>query len=61
MQTRRVTEHSGKTYDGEMLQIVTVWEESMNKEKVRKLTPFSKKHKVLIKCSGRYEFARERA
>jgi len=59
--SRRVVEHEGRTMDSEHLVVITIFEESLNKQDVRKLTPFSKKHEVLIKRSGRYEFARERA
>lgn len=58
---RRVVEHEGRTMDREHLTIITIFEETLSKEEVRKLTPFSKKHECLIKYGGRYEFAKKKA
>lgn len=45
---RRVTEHKVKTVDNEFLQVVTIWEQGMTKEKIKKELPYSKKHHVLV-------------
>jgi len=58
---RRVVEHEGRTMDRERLTIITIYEETLNKEEVRKLTPFSKKHGCLINYNGRYEFVKKKA
>lgn len=45
---RRVTEHKAKTVDNELLQVATIWEQGMTKEKIKKELPYSKKHHVLV-------------
>lgn len=56
---RRVTEHVGKTFDGEFLQIVTVFEPGVKKQEVKKLLPYDKKHQVLVFNGCRYRYKQE--
>ena len=51
---RRVIEHKGKSSEGEMLQIVTVFEEGLSKQEVKKLSNYTKVHDVLIKRNNLY-------
>ncbi|MFT8319328.1 MAG: hypothetical protein ABF649_00665 [Bacillus sp. (in: firmicutes)] len=53
---RRVTQHGARTKDNEELVIITVFEPNINKQAVRKLIPYSKKHQVLIQTGDSYEF-----
>jgi hypothetical protein len=55
---RRVSTHLARTNDNEMLQVVTVYEEGVNKEQAKKNSEFCKTHEVLIfnKYSNAYEF-----
>ncbi|GIN86955.1 hypothetical protein J6TS2_33410 [Heyndrickxia sporothermodurans] len=39
--TRRVVEHKYKGTDNELLQVVTVFEEGMNKQRIKKLNTFT--------------------
>lgn len=59
--SRRVTEHSGKTFDGEILQIVTVFEPGVKKQDVKRLLPYDKKHKVLVSDGSHYRYKQEKA
>jgi hypothetical protein len=54
--TRRVVEHRALSKDREELIVVTVYEEGMNKERIRKESAFSKKHAVLVKRDGKYDW-----
>jgi hypothetical protein len=54
--TRRVTEHAKVTLEGDLLQVVTIFEPGINKESVKKLNPFTKRHAVLINRRKNYEF-----
>lgn len=56
MPTRRVTYHASRSKDSEDLMVVTVYETNINKQAVRKLNPYSKRHQVLIKTGNSYEF-----
>lgn len=54
--TRRVVETSAVSLDREKLQVLVVYEEGISKQDIRKENPYSKKHGVLYKSSGAYEF-----
>ncbi|MGG3706980.1 hypothetical protein [Heyndrickxia coagulans] len=54
--TRRVTEHRAISHDREELMVITVFEEGLNKEQVRKESIFSKKHAVLVKHGEKYDW-----
>jgi hypothetical protein len=58
---RRITEHKKRSFDGEELQILIVWEEGYNKEQIKKELPYSKKHDVLISSGQLYDFRQKRA
>ncbi|MGG3677510.1 hypothetical protein ABEU95_12535 [Heyndrickxia faecalis] len=53
---RRVVEHLAKSRDHEELLVVTVFEEGLNKERIRKESIFSKKHAVLVKRGEKYDW-----
>lgn len=61
MSIRRVSEHHGRTIDKEKLTIITIFEDSVNKSEVRKLTPYCKHHQVLLKRGSGYEFISKKA
>jgi len=48
LMVRRVTQHRAKTVDNEFLQVITIWEPGVNKEQVKKMLPFTKRHHVLV-------------
>ncbi|MDA1478296.1 hypothetical protein [Bacillus changyiensis] len=56
--TRRVVQWMATNYDSENLQVITVFEEGINKQAVKSQTPFCRQHRVLYKSKGRnkYEF-----
>ncbi|KYC72308.1 hypothetical protein B4099_3670 [Heyndrickxia coagulans] len=54
--TRRVVEHRALSKDREELVVITVYEEGLNKERIRKDSIFSKKHAVLVKRDGKYDW-----
>jgi hypothetical protein len=54
--TRRIVEHEARNFDGEVLQVVCVYEPGMKKEDIKKIDPFSKKHQVLYFKGDSYEF-----
>jgi len=54
--TRRVVEHRALSKDREELMVITVFEEGLNKEQVRKESIFSKRHAVLVKRDGKYDW-----
>lgn len=58
---RRVTTHHRKTKDNEELTIITIYEPEINKKDVRKLSPYCKKHDVLIYNGQSYEFLNKKA
>lgn len=53
---RRVVETNAVNFDQEKLQVLIVYEEGKSKEEIRKENPYCKKHGVLYKASGAYEF-----
>jgi hypothetical protein len=53
---RRIATHKKRTLDGDILTIVTIYEENVNKETVKKLSPFSKTHQYMVKREDIYEF-----
>jgi hypothetical protein len=53
---RRVVETNAVNFDQEKLQVLIVYEEGKSKEEIRKENPYCKKHGVLYKASGTYEF-----
>lgn len=53
---RRVVETNAVSFDREKLQVLVIYEEGVSKQDIRKENPYSKKHGVLYKASGAYEF-----
>lgn len=53
---RRVVETNAVSFDREQLKVLVVYEEGISKQEIRKENPYSKKHAVLYKASGAYEF-----
>lgn len=53
---RRVVETKAVSLDRELLQIIVVFEEGVKKQDIRKENPYSKRHGVLYKSYGAYEF-----
>lgn len=45
---RRVVQHIAKSIDNEKLLVVTIYETGINKEQIKRLNEFSKKHEVLV-------------
>lgn len=54
--TRRVVTHHGISKDNEPLTVITIYETKLNKEQIKKLTPYSKTHQVLIKSGDSYDY-----
>ncbi|MDA1477292.1 hypothetical protein [Bacillus changyiensis] len=56
--TRRVIQWIATNYDSENLQVITVFEEGLNKQAAKCQTPFCRRHGVLYKNRGgnHYEF-----
>jgi len=53
---RRVTEHQAKSIDREYLSVLTIYEPGINKEQVKKINKYSKKHHVLVSRQDKYEW-----
>ncbi|MCD7034327.1 hypothetical protein LRR81_08775 [Metabacillus sp. GX 13764] len=51
---RRVTEHSGRTFDNEKLMIITIFEEGAGKKEAKEESACSKRHDVLIRRGYAY-------
>jgi hypothetical protein len=58
---RRLTTHQRIDREEGLLQVVTIWEETVKKEEVKKLIPYSKIHDVLVKDQKSYTFKAKRA
>lgn len=56
LMTRRVVTHHGISKDNEPLTVITIYETKLNKEQIKKLTPYSKTHQVLIKSGDSYDY-----
>lgn len=56
MLTRRVVEHKYKGSDNELLQVVTVFKEGMNKQRIKKLNTFTKKFNTLVPSGNSYDW-----
>lgn len=56
---RRITHHKKKTFDGEELAIVTIWEEGIRKKDTR--DRLSKKHQFLVNRRNRFKLIEEKA
>ncbi|TDQ35255.1 hypothetical protein [Aureibacillus halotolerans] len=54
--TRRVVETKAVSADRERLLVVTVYEEGINKEFIRRQNIYSKRHDVLVKSGSQYDF-----
>jgi hypothetical protein len=54
--SRRVIEHLSRTTDSELLMVITVFEDGINKQTARQLVPYSKRHGVLIASESGYEW-----
>ncbi|MBL5767996.1 hypothetical protein MXL46_08340 [Heyndrickxia sporothermodurans] len=56
--TRRVVEHKYKGTDNEVLQVITIFEEGINKQDIKKMNTFTKKFNTLIPSGNRYDWKR---
>jgi hypothetical protein len=54
--SRRVVEHLSRTTENELLTVITVFEDGINKQTARQLVPYSKRHGVLIDDKGKWEW-----
>ncbi|NGP45996.1 hypothetical protein G4V62_13945 [Bacillaceae bacterium SIJ1] len=54
--TRRVVETGAVSPDREKLLVITVYEEGVNKQSVRRQNIYSKRHGVLVRCGEQYDF-----
>jgi hypothetical protein len=59
--TRRVAFHQAKSSDGELFQVVTIFEPGVNKETVKKENQFTKRHQVLVGDGLKFEYKQKRA
>lgn len=53
---RRVVETVAASLERELLQVITIYEEGISKQDIRKENPYSKKHAVMYQSAGAYEF-----
>lgn len=56
--TRRVVEHGAVSIDREDLIVVTVYEEGMNKEHIRRMNGYTKRYSTLIPRGEGFEWKR---
>lgn len=54
--TRRVTMHKSQSVDRDDLVVLTVYEPGINKESVKKINKYSKRHYVLVPDKENYEW-----
>lgn len=54
--SRRVVEHLSRTSEGQLLKVITIFEDGVNKEQARRLVPYSKHHAVLVPSGEGYEW-----
>ncbi|MGE6261315.1 hypothetical protein ACQKCU_26185 [Heyndrickxia sporothermodurans] len=54
--TRRIIEHKYKGTDNELLQVVTVFEEGINKQAIKKMNSFTKKFNTLVTSRDKYDW-----
>jgi hypothetical protein len=54
--TRRLTCHKRRTYDGEELQVLILWQEGEGKEIIKRENPYSKSQELLINRGSFYEY-----
>ena len=54
--TRRVVETKAATLDNEKLTIITIFEQGINKETIKKMSGYSKVHDVLIQQGNVWEY-----
>lgn len=57
---RRIATHKSRNKEGETFTVITIYEENMKKEQIKKLTPYSKTHGILVEREGTYEFVGNR-
>lgn len=53
---RRVVQHVAVSVDRERLTVITIYETGINKEQIKRLNEFSKKHEVLVPSDSGYEW-----
>lgn len=53
---RRIATHKSRNKEGETFTVITIYEENMKKEQIKKLTPYSKTHGILVERGGSYDF-----
>jgi len=53
---RRVIEHTRRDQEGDLLQVVSVFEEGVNKEQAKESVPYSRKHLCLINKKDQYRY-----
>lgn len=56
--TRRVTVHKSRTKENELLTVVTVYEPGINKERIKQMNRYSKRHHVLVPYRNNYKWLR---
>lgn len=54
--TRRVVEHGAESIDREKLIVVTVYEEGVNKEHIKRMNRYSKRYSTLLPRGEGYEW-----
>ncbi len=53
---RRVIEHTRRDQEGDLLQVVSIFEEGVNKEQAKESVPYSRKHNVLLNKKDHYTY-----
>ncbi|MFT8362931.1 MAG: hypothetical protein ABF608_07080 [Sporolactobacillus sp.] len=54
--SRRVVEHLSRTTEGQLLKVITIFEDGINKQEARRMVPYSKHHGVLLERREGYEW-----
>jgi hypothetical protein len=57
--TRRLTTHKHVNLDGEVLQVLILWQEGEGKEVIKKENRFSKTQELLVNRGKSYEFIKK--
>lgn len=54
--TRRISKHRAKSADHEDLTVLTIYESGVNKERVKRMNDYSKRHYVLVNYNDEYDW-----
>jgi hypothetical protein len=57
--TRRLTTHKKVNFDGEVLQVLILWQEGEGKEVIKKENRFSKTQEILVNRGQSYEYIKK--